>query len=1257
MANRGQRLQNRIQLGAVMADLGFTSKLNDGRSTARVLVRDYTLRSRFPDIRTLYQTIMRAVGPSLEQGFLINVNLRFHLGPRRAQYVTIHPNVLDSFETFNARVTQMANPNPGVGSGVLIPDEFDEGFGEEAVLDTRRFSGVFIRNAEDQLRVITAQGRRFQPIGPFGPGAGVWKDKSGKEKGSVWMSHLMERDPTGVLDGFCVRRLSDAFFPDGTGTDWDEADAESRDDWETFCHFVEARGKTVVRVDPTQFYVNHGLLNSIFKKVASELKDNKFDFANEFQMVLVHPTRPSFAVRLMEVVDHHVGPFAEHELPILYQEHHVDAAILDDDRYLAVDPDMWVVMEGSRGENTWGHPETCDVRKLSIRDNAKNPSASFWAGPLTGPVHNRGNGWVYGKEGTTYEKDPPSIHLAETLYVAFDIEAAPDLDDGDNFVPISCSWSWLEEDMFDVPPSEWATQVDRLMESNVSEAKGPDCLNAFLRYLDTQQHRKAVKVVTFNGSRFDHQILLEAVMSTAKQHRLEGHGEGWYPRRLQKSGNKWINFSWNNVELFDLTLHIASSLAKAGKSFALPERWRKIEGGPTHLEIQAIFSKLGPEMWNMAEGEDAQKLDDYLAYGRNDARATILLYRELVLAYRGMGIHKLENTIGRQGYVAFCDTLSETKGELMQELRQTHTKEELKELKICGLLPILDAESEKLERENVVAGAVKLPTGPVSLRGKVIDSLDVTSQYPTSMIKDADGWFGVGKRDRIDWPTVEQCRLDTHVGKFLVDVNQGAMFRTYGHVLFPYKEMGAKVTAMGETRPIGMGNHWNPDKDAFQHPPKPGEGWPEDKFNWWTDGKLTGVLVDNLELKTMLEEGCEVHIRRAWIYRNRVSGPRLFRVMKRWEATKAAMDKLKGTERYNGALREMAKLLLNALSGKMLQGMFTERAELVLDSKLPEKFTEWRAKGWSPSLATYKHGMWVVDVNKLVKHVMDKQYPLEWGKKIYSVSRMRMFKSFYRQAGRHVLYSDTDSGKGERGQLAVARQWMRTNYLPVHPEVLEEFPDYARMPFLPERGKMFGLFEDEHDDMDKDHPENCAGGIVGKKVFAYTDGKIIKISCKGMRPNAMWCNQDQLKELARTNREVREHYNRVQKRWNELPPTASLDEYDTVFGTLSDLEMELRENQEWMRDQYERTDYTTHMRQMDAVRLFQDMAERKRSEAYAVVFWMERAMPKAAKGADMVDVFEGANVISRIVPRYGIKKISVKRAGMGLIFVDGNTQL
>lgn len=1245
---RAQRLErrNRFRLGPLMNNQG-----NLYRSLVRQVGRNYVVRAvtilvANPSLEVLYAAIdrFRRNNPTL-----FNVAYSYLLRGR-TYWATVGRRHLGSYQEFATEIARQLGQLPGQpGSGSLILDDDPD----EMFVDTTRFD-AYVERQDIRFRMF---GR-----GPYGPQGGVWEHPKGL--GGLYASTTMDAEPALQLDSFCVRRLAESLLKDHPvhAWRWEAMSEAGRNDWEVFTQTMHEIGKEVVRVDPCKIVLPYPPIASIGFELLDELAQHDVTKANQLGVVLLQRKNDYpimyFPLEHMPYTPTQ-GPFEEVEFPVLYQNHHVDVPVLDANRNLVVCPgEFWVRLE----------PTISDDKKMNVslikpqlrKNSTLEKTPSFRDHPLSGPLDDNASvGWKYGKsQAYDTEWNLISEEGDKELFVSFDVETGvvSELKGGKNaFEPFSASWCYIDSEDIKAPDWEFEQRLPEYKETHTFDSVGQDCVFDFLAWIDTMSPRyKKVTVITVNGAKFDHEFLLDAVMRRANRLGLDGNR----PKNLHLTNNKMVGFSWGKASVFDLNLHIPASLSKMGKDFDIPRDWRKIDDGPEHTVIQDLFARFGFDMWTSDELTVFEKgdLNDYRAYGLNDARATILVYRKYVRALDEAGMSKVEQTIGGQAMKAFKASLPRIKEQMMPELLKTHTKEELAQLTVMnGLLPALSPEEMEEERKNVVAGAVKLPQGPVVIAGHAVESYDVASQYPTSMTVDSDGWFACGLRDVVEhedgsFLSVAECKLDTHVGKFRIDVDQSELYCRTGHVVIPFKELGVKRSAMGEEVPVGLKNHWN--MDGYQG--KYDEMTPKLR-DWYERGLLTDVLVDNLELSMLLEQQCPVDIKKGWIYRNKIPGWMLFEVERAWIEAKSAQDTLKGTPEYNGAYRNTMKLLANAMSGKTMQGDYLETFELVREQDLMTKFRQYEAKGFGVTLRMASEGMWFLQVNKLKAHVADKQYPIEWGKKIYSVSRMRILRTTYLPLGRDMLYGDTDCVKAYRSVFeARVKPLLKAQRVPAHDKAIELDPAYAEISLFYEPGdpheKRIGQFEDEHADMQKEDESAWRGAIAAKKMFALTDGNKIKISAKGMRATSRYLDELQGASVALYMRMGRLHMNQLGKKLASLPPNVHDGELKAQYrAALLRYDAYQKELQSFYED-FEAAPIKA--RQMDFVHKLEELVEGKTKTIYGVTMSFQRMRNLARPGTSMEDVYDNHVDACRIVPVYAVKKITLPTADYGALLTE-----
>lgn len=119
---------------------------------------------------------------------------------------------------------------------------------------------------------------------------------------------------------------------------------------------------------------------------------------------------------------------------------------------------------------------------------------------------------------------------------------------------------------------------------------------------------------------------------------------------------------------------------------------------------------------------------------------------------------------------------------------------------------------------------------------------------------------------------------------------------------------------------------------------------------------------------------------------------------------KYAKDK---DDRYNPALRNITKLLLNSLSGKQVQRNFTEKTELVKNIKEEESF-ENKTKDCCLKFAIGDYRLLSGELNEELIYKRKNAKPSYLGVFIYAHARSYMYDLIY--SNYDTLYTDTDSG-------------------------------------------------------------------------------------------------------------------------------------------------------------------------------------------------------------------------------------------------------
>lgn len=1098
--------------------------------------------------------------------FFLGVDVRFVAAGRPIAQRTFNARrfLEQDFADFRRYIqAQLTGENADViGTDPLVND-ID---GAEISLDTGWFSlkiaALFELVRERGALIVRGSRRvrqRFQNVGP-GPRDTTFKHPKGF--GPVWDGWIAKLYREGNMtmpdDGDCVIRLARLvlgreeaevlFMGEGDCdlSNWDLFERHLREKWDV----------SVLRVDPCK--VGLPMDDFIAGDTLNWVNDPRVAWSGQKKTGLrinfpLHPTIANWPHRFNGPfpgvqIDEHGVPILERGgvLPVLWQRDHVDLPVMNHATGLLVpvpnkfwwqtDP---ITRESFTAGGKWRALCTVslvvktyggelvadtDLRPLALRPNPFAGEEGLDLDRLAALAPT-----VYGRfslkpYATFNQLKDMAKGLQGRLYMAFDYETCADrFGAGNPHVPVLLTVSWAtEEELFRPHPD-----YDHIYQHQSRVFYNVEGNFEFLRWLRDDpmfQGFEEVVLLGFNNAKFDNYLLLQGAAWVAAHDRTSP----LYIGGLHQSGSKIFSFTLNHtIQLFDITLHAAGvTLATAVKKFGVPERFHKMSNGPGFYEVQKAWAEFGPDVWT--QGPAAVR-EDFVEYAKMDSMCTLVLFRNLRMAQLELGMTELKPTIGQQMMASLTPVLKQLRRELEQEeLAASHTPAELKELDCRELLQTLSTDMYLEMRKNLVAGAVKLPKGPVVRRGVPMMSLDETSQYPTSMMIMENSWFPIGKADHLEPGQDPDLSKE---GFYIIDVDQKAVWEQYEHVIHPYKEMRKSMNNMGEEVWVPIANHWEPDPDNEDQPD-----------HWKYQVMLFRVGVQSETLRTMMEFQCPLTIHGGWEWRNKIRGSRLFALMKGFMDKKNEIDSLP-PEQQNLALRAYCKLAMNSLSGKLNQRAYMDSMQLAHLDDLKWALLKAAGKagqGGQPTGVTLMGaiGDYVLFQSHRTIHsaVQNNQYPIPWGMKIYDLSRMRMFR-LYCCANKSVLYSDTDSAKGLVPDLAPLVRHLRSKLLLVAPDILRDNPAYGTNPMYGSGAPLFGHFDDELAGMSTDSGQQLFVAVA-KKTWAYWDGtwpqdendegswkKVCKVGIKGVRRNDVWFkDMDELTSFIEERGAIKDEY-------------------------------------------------------------------------------------------------------------------------------------
>lgn len=273
--------------------------------------------------------------------------------------------------------------------------------------------------------------------------------------------------------------------------------------------------------------------------------------------------------------------------------------------------------------------------------------------------------------------------------------------------------------------------------------------------------------------------------------------------------------------------------------------------------------------------------------------------------------------------------------------------------------------------------------------------------------------------------------------------------------------------------------------------------------DWDYDGVLENYLISNVIIGLLKKFNCKVVIKNGFYFTEKKKSCDMFDFLLDFMKAKNEQDTLnkKKDDAYNPALRETLKLLMNSLSGKVIEGLHTEKTT---DVNSVAEYEAIKQKSTSinfiNSIGNKIFMTYEVDAEKVCRK---SQRPIYLGVYIYDYAKRYMYENSYSKVGlNQLLYTDTDASKFRYSKFLEWKNWIDTNNIqvPHFPEVELVDERYKNHKIYDENSKVFGSFEDELSGMTG---EKYVFYCVEKKSWCYSvDGKA-KFRFKGLNGSAL----------------------------------------------------------------------------------------------------------------------------------------------------------
>lgn len=272
--------------------------------------------------------------------------------------------------------------------------------------------------------------------------------------------------------------------------------------------------------------------------------------------------------------------------------------------------------------------------------------------------------------------------------------------------------------------------------------------------------------------------------------------------------------------------------------------------------------------------------------------------------------------------------------------------------------------------------------------------------------------------------------------------------------------------------------------------------------DWSYTGVLENYLISNVMIGLLRKYNCKVVIKNGFVFPDKKKSCDFFDFILDFMSAKNEQDTKKKNKdtTYNPALRETLKLLMNSLSGKVIEGLHTEKTE---DVNTLAEFNKIKDKCEKVNVINSIGGKlfitYEVDAEKLCK---SSQRPIYLGVLIYDYAKRYMFENSYSKVGLdQLLYTDTDASKFRYSRFIDWKNWVDTNNVQVpHWEEVELKDErYKNHKIYESDSKVFGSFEDELEEMTG---ENYIFYCLEKKSWLYAVDNKAKFRFKGLNDNA-----------------------------------------------------------------------------------------------------------------------------------------------------------
>lgn len=626
---------------------------------------------------------------------------------------------------------------------------------------------------------------------------------------------------------------------------------------------------------------------------------------------------------------------------------------------------------------------------------------------------------------TGIQKECVDIKKQPKRKIFFDIEAIVNYLCNNIFQEYSISHIILNDDeIAELEKADKMLNIETLRnyKNRVINYYGFDCLTKFIAKIQEYSVDYQLHIIGFNNTNFDNYLLIQKL--------LEIDPKSVKSTNFSNGGILTADLSFG-ASFFDIAKHLTGTLKKCCKSFKVSSYVTKTE--LDHSYAQKLFDN-GTLITNTKFIEDC-----------NEYNARDVLCLPIILKRYQDALHEISPTLNLFGYKGKKDLI--TIGSTIWNYTKEHWKtlkyqppkfligqqkyyDDIMKYKSAGRCDLFQNKKQKIKITQYCGQTGRIITS------KIIASVDICSAYPFVMaIKN------------VFYPAGEIVETETYVpdklGFYYCDIDQSNLKQV-----------------------IQCEKVFNKKGDTVEN-------------NWVQENKLLeNYFINTARIEYLIKNGCKVTVKNGIYFTDKIKGCELFKPILEIMQTKLKQDDFKATKNplYNEVLRETAKLLMNSLSGKLIEQLHIEGYSIASVSG-----TE--VDGTIEHIINDTHVLYKTDKSDRFEKIFKKdQRPIYMAALIYTYTQDHLYEHTIKNG--KSFYFDTDSSKMKYEDFLEWKKYA-TNTPLDHWEEAEEFDPKLKGAKIwnedPNTGffKVFGSFEDELDKKDN----ITSAYFVGKKQY------------------------------------------------------------------------------------------------------------------------------------------------------------------------------